>query len=479
MSRGYGRAGGAHLAGGVSRGKHAGARRPAAQNGGGAEGFPGKYLASSPQRVTPSRAGAAGARISLTVAFAVLVLLMVSITFQLGDSGTGIDLQLAVRLAGYGLAALFVLYAVGMRRLHFSRGLLAAALVPIFITATAIYAPERAFALSAGLAHLALFLFAWQMVSRFGQERAVRAVVIAGTIIGALSIFVFYMFPDIGQTAADRFSGEPAGRMRGITPRPNWLGLVSAFTLLFAIMYFRTFTTLQRVFAAGAVCIAAFCLVYSVSRTSAFAVLLCVGMWRLYRSNLAYKLYGVLGLALVACLLIGFVPDLTPHLSREGRSNDLASFNGRWYIWEVAWEWIKEYPWLGQGYGASQLILQSDARDRLFAAAVNVHNVYLELLFSGGVVLFMLYAIVILMSLVRAVRDDRAEALVAVIFFMIVGSTDSTPFSGLPLFPAAAFYIAISLCLAPSRQDRWRVTNARKGRWPVNRRVLPASPQMA
>src|SRR5206468_1945543 len=103
-------------------------------------------------------------------------------------------------------------------------------------------------------------------------------------------------------------------------------------------------------------------------------------------------------------------------------------------------------PWIGQGYGASRSILPLD--DRLFAAAVNAHNVYLELLFSGGVVLFGLYLIGMAACVLRSALQRRTEVLVMVVFFLIVGAGEATPYAGLPLFPAAVFYIAVALCLA-------------------------------
>jgi O-antigen ligase len=181
-------------------------------------------------------------------------------------------------------------------------------------------------------------------------------------------------------------------------------------------------------------------------------------MWWLCRANAALNLFAVVGVGLLACLVIAFVPDVGAYLSRAGaRSDDLTSFNGRWAIWNVAWEHIQASPLLGQGYGASRSFLPTD--DRLFAAAVNSHNVYLELLFSGGAVLLGLYLVAISISVIRSVMQRRTEALVTVVFFLILGAGEATPYAGLPLFPAAVFYTAIALCLArpvPSQAPKRR-----------------------
>jgi exopolysaccharide production protein ExoQ len=410
--------------------------------------YPNKYLRVGRQQ-RPARNVARGqtATMSLSLLFPILILLMISITLQQDTSVGSFDPQMGLRVAGYSLAALSVLFALGMRRFSLGPWIAAWALVPIFITATAIYAPDPYFTLTAGLAHLALLLFAWRMVSRHGELRTILVVVTAGTIIGALSVFAFYALPDLGRSTVDSLMGDPGGRMRGVTAQPNTLGTISALTLLLAVIYFRKFTKRQRVLVIAAIAIAGFCIAYSDSRTSMLALLLCWVMWWLCRANAALNLFTIVGIALVACLCIAFVPDVASLLSREGaRHDDLSTFNGRWEIWTVAWEYIRSSPLLGLGYGSSKWFLPSD--DRLFAAAVTAHNVYLELLFSGGAVLLALYAFGTSICIVRSATQRRVEALIVLMFFLIVGVAEATPFSGLPLFAAAVFYTAVALCLA-------------------------------
>ena len=448
MSGGYGHAYDAPLSGGAADAT-----------------YPNRYLQSGwLQRRKEGRVGAKrAATISFSLLFPVLVLLMLSITLRHDENGAGFDWQLGVRLAAYSLAALSVLLALGTRKMRVDWLIFTWALVPIFISLTALYAPEPLLSLTAGLAHLALLLFAWRLVNLHGQAGVVLAIVLTGAIVCVLSIFVFYAFPDLGSSTPDLLSGDLGGRMRGVAAQPNSLGSVSAVTILLAIMHFRAFTARQRVFAIGAIGIAAFCLIDSESRTSIAALLLCLLLWRLCRANTAFNLFAVVALALLASLLVAYIPDIAAHLTRSGASPDeLASLNGRSRIWAVALENIQAHPILGQGYGASSSILPID--DRLFSAALNSHNVYLELLFSGGAVLFALYLIAMVISIVRSATRRRAEALIAVLFFLVVGAAEATPFGGLPLFPAFVFYIAVSLCLVRSPSEfRASPTMVRRG----------------
>lgn len=389
--------------------------------------------------------------ISPSLLLSVFVVLLISVTFQQEDTRAQFDLQSYVVAAGYSLAGLTVLFALGTRRVGIDRWISLWALVPIFITATAMYGSQPLFSLAAGIAHLTLLLFTWRMVNRLGHLGAVFTLIAAGSVIGALSIVAFYVFPDFGRSTMNAFLGDYGGRMRGVTPQPNFLGYISALTVLLAIMHFRALTRSQRVTAAMAIGICAFCLIASDSRTSILTLIVCIGMWWLCRSNAALNLFNIVGVALLTSLVIAFVPNIAPYVSREGgRTDDLASLDGRRNIWNVAWENIHAHPVLGQGYGSSRLVLPLD--DRLFAAAVNTHNVYLEVLFSGGAVLFILFVAGIAAAIIRSAALRRVEALVMLLFFLIAGAAVSLPFSGLPFFPAFAFYVAVCLCLAPAAQ---------------------------
>lgn len=417
-----------------------------------AESYPNRYLRPgwrqrrARNRSAPDRAAA----VPLSLLFPILVLLLISVTLRPDSSSEGIDVQVGLRLVGYALAALAVLFALGRRKLHVNILIVGSALLPIFIAATALYAPEPLFSFTAGLAHLSLLLFAWYMVRRYGQSRAVLAIVLTGMIIGILSIVAFYGFPDLGRSVADALNGDLGGRMRGVAAQPNSLGSISALTVLLAVMHVRAFSTPQRILAVGAALIGLFCLVYSDSRTSIVALPLCLGLWWICRANAALNLFAVVGIALVVALVIGFVPDVTALLAREGTGYDFSSFNGRSRIWTVAWEYIQAHPIIGQGYGSSRWILPKD--DRLFSAAVHAHNVYLELLFSGGAVALAMFAGAVVIAIIRSATKRRVEALILLLFFLVVGVTEATPYAGLPLFQAFVFYIALSLCLAPSPQ---------------------------
>src|SRR4051812_39535022 len=114
-----------------------------------------------------------GAAFSWSLLFPIVILLVLSITLRNDDNAEGFDWQLGMRVVGYSLAAISVLLGLGMRKLPMDRLIFAWALVPIFITLSAVYALDGVFAFTAGFAHLVLLLFAWRMVTRHGHTPVV------------------------------------------------------------------------------------------------------------------------------------------------------------------------------------------------------------------------------------------------------------------------------------------------------------------
>src|SRR5437870_1763621 len=105
---------------------------------------PNKYLPSGSERrsLDGSRLARSAPILSWSLLFPVLVLLTLSVTLRHEDSGQNFDWQVGLRLAGYTMAGLSVLLALGMRKLRIDLPIFVWALVPIGIMLTALYAPE-------------------------------------------------------------------------------------------------------------------------------------------------------------------------------------------------------------------------------------------------------------------------------------------------------------------------------------------------
>ena len=414
--------------------------------------------------------------ISASLLLAITILLLISITFRQDESAEDLDLQVAVRAVGYSLAALVALFALFRGKMRISIPIGIWLLVPLVIIGTALYAPSPAYAVTGGLAHLAVLLFAWHFVNSQGAARAMLLLILTGTIIGIASIFAYFAFPDLGRSIATAIEADPGGRMKGVTGQANALGMICALTVLLAVTSYSDLGHRRILVAAVAIVVGAVCLISSDSRTAMAALASCLLLWTLWKRNPAINLFVIVAIALVGCAILTFVPDVAPYLTRTGsRADDLATLNGRREIWDVVSEGIRAHPFLGEGYGASRVFLPQD--DRLFLAAVNAHNVFLELLYSGGLLLLLLYATGVGWSLIRNLRRMQVAPLIALIFFLVIGTTTSTPYAGLPLFPAIAFYVVVACSLGARTAGaalRWSPRLAgERPRLPDWRRKMP------
>lgn len=100
---------------------------------------------------------------------------------------------------------------------------------------------------------------------------------------------------------------------------------------------------------------------------------------------------------------------------------------GRFMIWQNAWELIKEKPLIGYGTGSSRGVLinkyEEKGHDVFLNERYNAHNTYLELLLWGGILLLSVYLFALGLLLYNAIiRKD----LILFSFFLIITITGIT-----------------------------------------------------
>ena len=165
------------------------------------------------------------------------------------------------------------------------------------------------------------------------------------------------------------------------------------------------------------------------------------------RGNRAFTL---LLIALGGCLVLAVLttaPDLVlDTLSRTGDGDEITSGNGRSLIWSVVFEMIAEKPLFGHGYAAATFLLPEDPR--LFSVAAHTHNMYLEVLFSGGIMSLALFAVAMALTLYQGFRNHAFEPMLILVFFMFRGLTEPAPFGGVPTFAGYAFFLSIAFISA-------------------------------
>jgi O-antigen ligase len=126
--------------------------------------------------------------------------------------------------------------------------------------------------------------------------------------------------------------------------------------------------------------------------------------------------------------LFAFSDAIFSALSRSGDAREITSGTGRAEIWNVVLEYSAQSPILGYGFSSANSILPYDPR--LFSVAAHAHNMYLEILFSGGAIGLIIFLSMIFFTIKTAIRNRQFKLLSVFAFFLIRGITEATPFSG-------------------------------------------------
>jgi O-antigen ligase len=175
---------------------------------------------------------------------------------------------------------------------------------------------------------------------------------------------------------------------------------------------------------------------------SALLVFLCSG---------DFWIRGIAALMLGATLVIViyiFNDPILAGLARSGSPEELLTATGRTNIWEAAIALWLEHPVFGLGFNSSLQILPR--RADLFTAAAHTHNVFLEILFSGGLVGLGLFTAALIATVRRAAMCHRYSEIGILTFFVIHGLTEPLVF-GTIAFPSLAFFAAVVLAFTCDR----------------------------
>jgi O-antigen ligase len=415
--------------------------------------------------------GVIGGRLAGAV-MAVLYIFIVGAVFRTrAYDDKSIDLQVAAKLAAFGLMfvtnAVFFTFALG----HFRLPRLFYIWLAFFcaLILTSLYAVNVIFAIVCTVLLLTAYLYSVYMAVWLSRLTAVQVMMWAALLLCLGSIFVYYAIPSIGVMQGWTADGEygEIGRMKGLTGSANGIGLVAAVGLVLAILYFRSFSTFGKCTALALIPSAGACLVLSNNRSSMIAVVAAIWFSFVSRKAIGFKMMLTITLGLIGIAALALFSDqIFTALSRSGHADEITTATGRAAIWSVVIEMWSQQPLHGYGYASALAILPNDPR--LFHAAAHAHNMYLELLFAGGVILLGLFLYAIWQTLRQALRSGAINEAALIVFFLLRGLTEATPFSGMASFSSLAFGLTLALVIAPLVRSRAAQTR------PVSAGVAPA-----
>jgi O-antigen ligase len=363
-----------------------------------------------------------------------------------------IDLQVAAKLAAFGIIfiTIFVFFSFALGRIRFPRLFYIWLVFFLALIASSLYAVNVVFSITCTVLFLAAYLYSVYMTVWLSRLTAVQVMMWAALLLCLGSIFVYYAIPSIGVMQGWTPEGGfgEIGRMKGITGSANGIGLIAALGLVLSILYFREFTMFGKCTALALIPSATACLLLSNNRSSMMGVAAALWFSFMSRKNIGFKvmLTILVGIAGIAALAL-FSDVIFAALSRSGKVDEITTATGRAAIWGVVLEMWAQQPLHGYGYASALAILPLDPR--LFHAAAHTHNMYLELLFAGGVILLGLFLYAVWQTFRQALRLGEINEAALLVFFLLRGLTEATPFSGMASFSSFAFSLTLALIFAP------------------------------
>lgn len=379
---------------------------------------------------------------------AVVAIILLCATFRVREiEDKSIDAQIALRLlalALVGLAAATSFLLTG------SKGpviLPAAWLAFLLYTAlTSAWSLQPAVSSVETLSNLAAFVFVCAYRRTLGRGALIRMLLVACVALCCLSVLAYVLAPQLGRMS-DWVNGAfvPTSRLSGIFGTANAAGAAAGLGILLLILLADLSWRKPWFYVLLAPMI--FCLIASNNRMSIVAVVVCLLLvWIVTGERVLKTALLVLG-AGCALLLMALLGDsVLEALSRSGSADEITSGTGRTRIWAVVLDLWMQQPLLGYGEGSAKFILP--IHPMLFKAAAHAHNLYLNVLMSGGIVGLSLFLVALGATLRRAVRNEAYREAALVLFPLVYGLTEPA-IGGLVSFVALCFYSAVALIFAP------------------------------
>lgn len=148
---------------------------------------------------------------------------------------------------------------------------------------------------------------------------------------------------------------------------------------------------------------------------------------------------------------------------------------GRKEIWRNTLSWVKEYPWLGHGYGVNMFLKKAKENDRP-PWELHAHNLYIQILFESGILGLVAYLLLFFMAAGEAFWLRKRSTFNTVLFpvfvlifflgmtevFFLEGRFGVYLWTGFALVSTVREHSPESLALAKRKSLEYRLTEGTK-----------------
>jgi len=277
------------------------------------------------------------------------------------------------------------------------------ALFFLWANVSALYSPLPHLSFFTAASSVAIFVYLLSLSDKERQDREVvlRSVFLGLTILTLSSGIAYFLVPALFVEKVGYVT-----RLRGLAGHPNALAEAAGATIIFFVLLYlpKWYFDSRWKFLLGLVLLASSVLILWATNGRAamialFLTLLLAGMVDIVLRR-KERILALLGLVLVL-IAVGSVISpwqqleaadweaILSALSRRRRPEEIMTLTGRTGIWQEVGHLIEENMITGYGYRSGEDVLLS------LGLPVHTHNMYLELLFSLGLVGTFLFLIVL------------------------------------------------------------------------------------
>ncbi|WP_434938299.1 O-antigen ligase family protein [Shewanella sp. HL-SH8] len=358
-----------------------------------------------------------------------------------GYHDKSIDFQVVVKVLVYISIFLTSLYMLRFNKsnYYFKHNIAIFALI-CFFTISSFWSINVPYALVSSFSLVAYFCFITSYVSLYGVNNLLSCL-LRSLFYFLLASFVFYFFvPSVGKISYWEFDVfVEGGRMSGIAGSANNLGRISCLSFIIAFYFYLRGNKQKIVYLV--IFLSLLSLLLSVNRSS---MLMVLASFAILTYNKKYR--QVYSLFLLVFIASGFVVFLNFNeaiqlVSRSGNIDEILTFTGRTYIWNVVVELIKDNYFLGYGYSSSMFLLPRYSMEIGFSPS-HAHNMILQILLYGGVIGILIF----ILSLFLFFKLNVSKLQFCLIIFVIYnGLLESGAFNGLVNITTVALFVAFNL----------------------------------
>jgi exopolysaccharide production protein ExoQ len=361
-------------------------------------------------------------KISVSLLF--LVFFLIDSSFRLRDfDDKEVDFQVIIKILI--MAASFVVGSIYLLHQNFYKKYYIYIAFFVYIFATSLWSINPLYTLSVGLSYVSYFIFITFFINYYGIRLFVSTVSSSLFLFFIVSYVLYIFVPDLGRYVLwidDIYA--PTWRMSGLTTSANNFARICAF-YIFILLFFKD--VLKGIYSAKVyhfqILLAFLGLALSGSRTTWVLVSLVFLIYFLAKSEAKSRLVSIAIILVFSLILLFLSPYLIDFISRDG-GGDLTSFTGRTFIWDAAEYFIEKEPIFGYGFGSS-IYLLPEFSDSLGFAPPHAHNMYLQLLISGGYIGLSLFLLLIITCFSCCfIKRDLFSAM-CLIFIMLMGFFES------------------------------------------------------